>query len=170
MRLILVFIDIALHRRGPEDLPRSPFLFGTVLGSYFLVGLVVLQITESLSRALGLVLFEGALYLFFVWALLSLFSRSLRFLQTATALLGTEIFLNLIAAPLVLWIEMAGDLSPAPVLPTLLFPLLILWGIDIGGFVLSRALQLAYIVGVFVMIGYVFASLLLRGLLFSVAS
>ena len=74
-RLILVFIDIALHRRGPEDLPRSTFLFGTVLGSYFLVGLVVLQITESLSRALGLVLFEGALYLFFVCCLLDVCMR-----------------------------------------------------------------------------------------------
>ena len=93
-----------------------------------------------------------------------------RFVQTATALLGTEILLNLIVAPLLLWIEIIGDAASPPILPALLFSLIIFWGIDIAGFVLSRALQLTYFVGVLVMIGYFFASFSLRGLLFSVAS
>lgn len=169
-RLILVFVDIALHRRGPEDLPSSQFLFLIILGSYFFVGLFVLQIRESFSQALSLVLFDGTLYLFFVWALLGICGYLSRFIQTATALLGTEILLNLIVAPLLLWIEIIGDAASPPILPALLFSLIIFWGIDIAGFVLSRALQLTYFVGVLVMIGYFFASFSLRSLLFSVAS
>ena len=169
-RLIFVFVDIALHRRGPEDLPSSQFLFLIILGSYFFVGLFILQIRESFSQALGLVLFDGTLYLFFVWALLGMRGYLSRFIQTATALLGTEILLNLIAVPLLLWIEIIGDAASPPILPALLFSLIIFWGIDIAGFVLSRALQLTYFVGVLVMIGYFFASFSLRGLLFSVAS
>jgi len=169
-RLILVFVDIALHRRGPEDLPSSQFLFLIILGSYFFVGLFVLQIRESFSQALGLVFFDGTLYLFFVWALLGMRGYLSRFVQTATALLGTEILLNLIVAPLLLWIEIIGDAASPPILPALLFSLIIFWGIDIAGFVLSRALQLTYFVGVLVMIGYFFASFSLRSLLFSVAS
>ena len=169
-RLSLAFVDIALHRRGPEDLPASQFLFGLILVCYFAVGLAVLQIREPASSALRAVVFEGAVYMGFVWILLHLFGHSARFLQTASALLGTEIFLNLIAAPLVLWIELAGDADPAPIAPTLLFPLIILWGIDIAGFVLSRALQLPYIVGVLIVIGYLFGSLALRGVLFPAAA
>ncbi|MEE3197548.1 MAG: hypothetical protein VX225_03800 [Pseudomonadota bacterium] len=169
-RLILIFVDIALHRRGPEDLPSSQFLFLIILGTYFFVGLFVLQIRESFSQALGLVLFDGILYLFFVWALLGIRGYLSRFIQTATALLGTEILLNLIVVPLLLWIEIIGGAAPPPILPALLFSLIFFWGIDIAGFVLSKALQLTYFVGVLIMVGYFLASFSLRSLLFSVAS
>ncbi len=57
-----------------------------------------------------------------------------------------------------------------PNVGTWLFFLLILWLIDVAGFVLSRALQQPYVVGVLVVLVYMFGSFTLGGLLFPVAS
>ena len=57
-----------------------------------------------------------------------------------------------------------------PNLGTWLFFLLILWSIDVAGFVLSRALQQSYVVGVLIVLVYAFGSFTLGGLVFPVAS
>lgn len=170
-RLSLAFLDIALHRRGPEDLPASQFLFGLSLCAYLAVGVLVVQISEPWGRSVGLVGLEAVLYLGFVWLLLGTFGHAERFMQTASALLGVETILNLMAMPLVLWVETTADVdSAAQSISRLLFSLLILWGIDIAGFVLSRSLQLTYVVGVLIVIGYLFGSIALRGLIFPPAA
>ena len=168
-RLGSVFVDIALHRRGPEDLPASRFLLGVVLLLYLSVTLVSLRLTEPMGRAAGLAAYDTALYLGFVWLVLRVLDHSRRFVQTATALLGTETFLTLIGVPLLVWIDLDTMAAGVPTLATVLFLLLFLWSVDVAGFVISRALQSAYVVGVLIVIGYILGSWRLRGLLFPVA-
>lgn len=165
-RIALAFIDIALHRRSPADLPASQFLLGLVLVAYVAIGLISVQLEMAFARALGIVLVDTLLYLSFTWLLLKSFRRSLRFTQTATALLGTSSLLALLAIPLFVWNRAypTGDVDLTP--PVMLALLLLLWSIDIGGYVLSRALDKAYIVGVLIVIVYALASMELRGMLF----
>jgi hypothetical protein len=47
--------------------------------------------------------------------------------------------------------------------------LLLMWSIDIAGFVVARAIDKPYIVGVLIMVGYVVGSILLGQLLFPAA-
>ena len=44
LRLALAFVDIVLHRRGPDTLPASKFLLGLVIGVYLLTAFVALAL------------------------------------------------------------------------------------------------------------------------------
>ena len=169
-RLGLVFVDIALHRRGPEHVPASGFLFGLLLLVYVATGVAAMQFVQPPARAVGLVIFDTVLYVGFVWLVLALFRYPSRFVQTTSALLGAETVLTLIEIPVLSLAGFENGEVDAPNIGTWLFFLLILWSIDINGFVLSRALQQSYVVGVLIVLGYVFGSFTLGGLLFPAAS
>jgi hypothetical protein len=169
-RLGSVFVDIALHRRGPEHLPVSGFLFGFLLVLYVVASIIATQVAEPLGRAVGMVLFDTALYVAFMWLLLSALSRPGRFYQTASAIFGAQTLLTLIGIPILMAAGFDNGELEAPNAATWLFFLLILWSIDIAGFVLSRALQLSYVVSVMIVLGYSFGSFTLGGLLFPVIS
>ncbi|HEX7081057.1 MAG TPA: hypothetical protein VF329_08600 [Gammaproteobacteria bacterium] len=164
--LCLAFVDIALHRRGPQHLPASEFLLGLVLAVYLVIGLAALQFGSTLSRAVSLLLFDTAVYLVAIWAVLKLFRRPRRFLQTATAFVGTDAFLNTVALPLIFWDESLQAPPDQLTTPRLLFLLLLIWHVDIGGYILSKAVEKPYIVGVSIVIVYVLTSMQLRETLF----
>ncbi|MFL2545784.1 MAG: hypothetical protein ACJ0SL_00165 [Candidatus Rariloculaceae bacterium] len=168
-RLGLVFIEIAFHRCGPERLPVSRFLFGLLTVIYLFASIVATQIAEPLSRAAAMVVFDTALYLGFISLLLTAYSYPGRFYQTVTAIFGAQTFLTLIGIPFLLSIGIENGEIEVPGAGTWLFLMLILWSIDIAGFVLSRALQISYFLGVLIVLGYSFGSYTLGGLLFPVA-
>ena len=169
-RLGLVFVDIALHRRGPENLPSSSFLFGLLTIVYVIVSIVATQVAEPLPRAVGMVVFDTALYLAFLWLLLSLRSYPDRFFQTVSAIFGAQTFLTLIGIPILMSSGIENGDIEAPTARTWLLFILIRGAIDIAGCGLARAMQLSYFVGVMIGLGYSFSSFTLGGLLFPVAS
>ncbi len=173
LSLIIAFVDIALHRRGPDKLPASQFFFVLVLIVSVAVELVELLIAQVGERTLVLTLFDVVVDLAFVWAVLKAFGRERRFLQTATAILGTDALLNVLSLPLVLW----NHALPSPETQTLasavifvLFLVLTFWSIDISGFVLARAIERSYLIGVTIMLAYVMLSLSLRAQLIAPAA
>ena len=164
-QLVSVFVDIAFHRKGPDAVPASGFLFGLVLLGYGAVSLPIWILNWSAQQAIGILFLDVVLHLSFFGAVLAIAHRSRRFLQTITAALGAETFLGCFALPLHLTI--VGDRVDGPALAaTFLLLLILFWSIDIAGFVLSRALDRPYIVGVVIMIGYVFGSMTLGEFLF----
>lgn len=168
--LISVFLDIALHRRGPQDLPASQFLVGLLLVLDLAAGLVSLQVGGSSNGPQALALLVDALaYLAYIWIVLRIFRRQRRFKQTASALLGTEILLYLLGMPLLLWSRTLDTGDATQTIPALLYVALIIWSIDIGGYVLSRALERPYILGVVIVVLYVMVSMIVRGDLFGSA-
>lgn len=168
--LSLAFVDIALHRRGPQHLPASEFLLGLVLAVYLAIGLVALQIGSTLLRALTVLLFDTALYLTAIWVVLRLFGKQRRYAQTATAMVGTDALLNAIVVPLALWNEALQAPPTETTPPQWLVLLLYIWSIDIGGYIFSKALDRPYIVGVSIVIVYVLTSMTLREAFFPTAS
>jgi hypothetical protein len=170
LRLILAFVDIMLHRRGPEDLPSSKFLVWLLLAASVGVELAVLFANDRGMRDAAVSVLVAALDVWFVWALLRTFNRQRRFAQTMSALLGTETILNLAGAPLVPLIASAAA-SPEPqiTLPLLLTALLGIWSIDIAAFVFARALERPYVLCVAIMLGYVLLIVSLQTTLLSVS-
>jgi hypothetical protein len=157
LRLILAFVDIMLHRRGPEDLPSSQFLVWLLLAVAVGVDLGVLFMADGTPRAAAVVVLIQFLDVWFVWALLRTFNRQKRFRQTMCALLGSETILNLAGAPLMPLVAASTDTSAQPqiTLPLLLTALLGVWSIDIAAFVFARALERPYVLCVAIMLGYV---------------
>jgi hypothetical protein len=157
LRLILAFVDIMLHRRGPQDLPSSQFLVWLLLAVAVGVNLGILFANDGTVRAAAVAILIQFLDVWFVWALLRTFNRQRRFRQTMSALLGTETILNLAGAPLVPLLEASAAASAEPqiTLPLLLTALLGVWSIDIAAFVFARALERPYVLCVAIMLGYV---------------
>jgi hypothetical protein len=166
LRLILVFVDIALHRRGPEQLPAARFFLLLVLGVSLCVELAALALADVVDRAVLLTLVDTLFDLAFIWAVLKVFDRVRRFNQTAGALLGTDALLNFLSIFLVLWNQSLDAAEGETTIPSLLFLVLAVWSIDIAGFVMSRALDRPYAIGVAIMLGYVLLSVSLRMQLF----
>src|SRR5690606_2571217 len=94
--LSLAFVDIVLHRRGPQDLPASQFLLGLVLIAYAVVMAVVLIVISATRVDVILMMLELVVDLAVVYLVLAAFQKARRFLQTATALVGTAVLLSLI--------------------------------------------------------------------------
>ena len=168
LRLILAFVDIMLHRRGPESLPSSPFLLWSLLATYLAMVFAVDWLAGPEPRWFAIDVLVLGFHVWFVWALLRTFDRLPRFRQTLTALLGAGVLLTVLEAPLA--VSLAHQPPPTAqnqtlTLPTLLSLIVVVWAIDITAFVFSRALERPYVLCAAVVIGYSFLILSLQATL-----
>jgi len=167
-RLISVILGITVHRRGPDELPSSSFLTLLLLGVSECAQLVTLRLAAAPDEAILVMLLSVAMDFLFVWAVLALFERPQRFWQTMNAFLGAGVVLNVISAVLVAWNQSLQASPDATTAPEVLLQLLQVWSVDIGGFLIARAIDRHYVFGVVIMLGYVLLSTsLLSTVLFS---
>lgn len=155
------FLQIALRRRGPEDLPDSAFLLGLTGACYLLAQLLlaapVYGATQALvhSVALDLALLCGC-----VWGLMRLTGHGSRFGRTLTALLGTGTLLSLLMLPFNLWLDgLSGSERPA-VLPTVGILAIVSWSLVVNGHILARALSAPFTLGLVLSVAYFFLNYL----------
>jgi hypothetical protein len=160
LRLIFAFLDIMLHRRGPDSMPSLRFLLFLLL-AVSLTLRIVLNAWMGNARAAAVDVLILGLDVWFVWALLRTFNKQARFRQTMIALLGADILLSLMYAPVLPWLGVQDPQNPTLTIPVLLTVLAFVWAIDINAFVFSRALERPYLLCMAIVIGY---ALLIRSL------
>jgi hypothetical protein len=153
---IQVIVGITLHRRGPDELPSSPYFLLLMLGASSCVQLVTLRIATVADQAAVLMLLATVVDFAFFWAVLAVFGRSRRFRQTMSALLGANIVTNGVSAALMVWDQTLGAPPETATIPGVLILLVAVWAIDVAAFVLSRALERPYALGVLIVLAYVF--------------
>lgn len=91
LSLVRLFTDIALLRRGPEELPASAFLLVGTMGANFLVNFLVSTLLPPIAGPWHLHLVVDVVFtLAWYVALMRLFSKPERFLQTTTAVFGYQ--------------------------------------------------------------------------------
>jgi hypothetical protein len=164
--LIGIVVGIALHRRGPDELPSSPLFLLSMLAVSMGVELVALQTAAAADQTLVMTLLDQVVNFAFVWGALTVFRRPRRFRQTMSALLGADIVTNLASMPLIYWHEALHVPPGTATLPSFLLLLVAVWYIDIAGFVVSRAIERPYPLGVAIMLGYVFLYYAVRNTVF----
>ncbi len=167
--LASTFLNIALHRRGPEDLPASRFLFTIAVLCNFLVGVLSVSIRSSLTDAVWVVSLSVTLFLAFVAGMLSLFGKLSRFYQTTTAYAGADTVISLMGVPLLLWIQQSPPAEP-PLLAGLLYWLLIIWSLEVFSDILSRSLEVGHWIAAAMVIAYFLFSYSLSSLVFTPTS
>ncbi|AMN46100.1 hypothetical protein ACG33_03040 [Steroidobacter denitrificans] len=94
LRLLQTFVDIALWRKGPQDLPASTVLASMVLFMYVAIEFIGVQMFDLSLRAA--VVFIGVDVLMisgWLWLVLAFFGRRQRFVQTITATLGVGVMI-----------------------------------------------------------------------------
>lgn len=142
-RLIRYFVDLSLLRALPQDLPAVPFLLWLVIPLNLVVG--VAYIGGSLGgfdRGLFVALLDVAMSLMWIWLLLAFKGHPRRFMQAATALLGSGALVGLVGIPLQV---LAGDGSDPSTLAHLAGTLLLLvlfWSLIVVAHILRHTLEI----------------------------
>lgn len=152
--LFRVFLDICLLRRGPQDIPAAPALLGLTLALYTSGSLIIARsrldwIPAAQSAVVETLLMCGVTYL-----LLRVTGLPARWVQTATAVAGTNFVLAIIALPLLVWLMYARAHNLDGTVPALLFLVLIVWHIAILSHIFRHALSQGYGIGVLTALGY----------------
>lgn len=113
LHFLKVFLDIVLWRRGPQDLPASLLLLSLAGLAYAVVSVVQLLWIEGPAAAwLVFVVLDPLLLTGGTWLLLAFFGKRARFLQTATAVLGSGAVLGAALFLPVQWLLGAFDVQP----------------------------------------------------------
>lgn len=137
--LLMLFTDILLRRRGPQDVPVSKFLDGLVWGAAFVASALYSAVATGdglwLVRA-GADLVVGAV---FTLGVLALFGRAARFRQTYTAQCGTAVLLTVPALAIGL-LAQGGDASVGVVI-RVLFTVLFVASLVVTEHIFRQALE-----------------------------
>jgi hypothetical protein len=164
--LIRLFVDIALHRKGPQDVPAAGAVLGLALSAYLAAGAAVLWPTAAgASAVLGQLAVDLAVMVALIVGLLAATGRGARAMQTLTALFGTGALLSIASLPFV-WIAsrafVDGEPVPGAELPgmasAVLLLVLLLVSLLVTGHILRHALNWSYAAGVLAAVGYFAAS------------
>ncbi len=154
-RLLNLFVDICLLRAGPQDLPGSGFLLLlTVLLSLLTGTLVIVGTFGTLGAALAAQMLDILLLLGLLRLLLQLTGKSARYQQTASALFGSGVLINLVTMPLQLLYS--GDPSGPALgeMGTLFYLIIIVWALVIVGHIIRHALEIRLAAGIMLSLGY----------------
>ncbi|MCC7461993.1 MAG: hypothetical protein IT480_05960 [Gammaproteobacteria bacterium] len=99
--LLRLYVDVALWRRGPADVPGVPLLLGATLAAYLALSMLLSMLLGLRGNWPGELVFDAAFTLGWPWLLLRAAGRRERFVQTACALFGFQ----LILAPLAVGVQ-----------------------------------------------------------------
>ncbi|SEO93585.1 hypothetical protein [Aquisalimonas asiatica] len=156
--LFRTLVRICLFQTGPQDLPAATSILATLIALGWGASVLVLEQLGTAGPVALEVTFATAFALLFTWLALQLRRLPNRFVQTASALFGTDLLLLIPAAPLLL-ATTDGDTPP------LQFALLALWlwSIAIKGHIFRHALDLPISGGIAVAVLYTLLSLFLTG-------
>lgn len=149
--LIKFFIDLALLRRGPQDLPYSPTLLGLLALLSVLVGTINgRELFGGVQAALGANLVDLVLSLGLLWLLLQIKSKQARWQQTASAFLGLGVLAGLVMLIVRGPAEALGILELA-----MLIDLVVAVWLHVAlGNVLRHALEIPLLAGVLIVLAY----------------
>ena len=156
-QLIYAFVEIALHRRGPDGLPASTFFFRLLLATWLAVSLFFLQFTNiPAGRVVPVIAVDTGFSLAFTWSVLRAFGVERRFLPTASAILGVNSLLDLVSLPFILWHRALHVPVGTPTVPSVIYQLIaFFWAIDVASFIISRAIERPYVLALAVVLAYV---------------
>ncbi|HKD55858.1 MAG TPA: hypothetical protein VKB72_16715 [Steroidobacteraceae bacterium] len=139
--LVRLFTQIALLRRGPQDVPASPLLLALTVCGYLLVNLLVGALLPPDAHWRQELLIETLFTLIWYVALLQVLRRPERILQTTTAVFGFQAVLSplLIASE---WLARRFSQDSSWQVPiTCAWLLLVVWLIAANSHVVKAALE-----------------------------
>jgi hypothetical protein len=167
LRLAKAFLDIALWRRSPAQLPASLFLLGIVAGAVALLEVVGALLPPSQSdRILTRVILNVGLPLAFAWVVLAITRHGQRFLQTGIALLGVAVLAELVLYPLGSLLNVVGSDRPASIPLGLLLFIGLIWYLLACANIWRAALDSGLGLGIAISVGYLLLSMVLEQQLF----
>ena len=170
MPVVQKIIIMLLLKTAPQDLPYSTGLMWRVILLYLVSGIVVVGDTIEPSLALGRMLLNTGIILFFSYVILAALNLKARFVQMITALIGTGIVFNLLAWPVLSYNAIEPESELALQLFSLMVLMLISWEILVNAHIFRNALGTKMAQAVILSMALFFVSLTLSQLVFPESS
>lgn len=159
--ILAAFLQIALRRRGPEDLPDSRFLLWMAGAVYVLTQAALAASVYATPMALVRSLVLDLLLLCgFLWGLLRLAGHTARYRQTLTAVFGTGALLSACMLPFNYWLNVAAEPGKPLLAPTIGLLAVVSWSLVANGHIFARALSRPFVAGLAISVAYFFLNYL----------
>jgi hypothetical protein len=165
-----MFWQIALLRRGPQDLPASMLLLVLTVVGYVCVNAVLSSLLPPESRWPERLLVDSLFMLLWYVVLLRLLGRTERILQTTTAVFGFQAVLTPLLIPSEWLLQRFGQDSTWQIPATCAGLLLFVWVIAANSHIVRAALEWSAASSVTLVILQTLASWLLQLALFPAAA
>ncbi|MDD4915615.1 MAG: hypothetical protein PHW13_11345 [Methylococcales bacterium] len=164
-QLFLLFFEITMLRKGPQDVPAASWLLKLLLPVYLAINILVMLLNGYWSTALMQVTVDFLLLLGFTWPLLYFSGKRARFPQTLCALLGADSLISLCAIPAI-----ASLVAEPTELAYFAMLLLMIWHWLVSGHIYRHALDKPLFFGLGLSLLYILISSQVMVLLFPVVS
>jgi hypothetical protein len=169
-KLLNLFVDICLLRAGPQALPASSLLLLlTALAGLLSGALVIVSSFAGMGVALGAQVLDLLLIAGLLRVVLAMKGLQARFLQTASALFGCGVVINLATMPVQLMADQQDSGSLSGDLGVVLYLFLLLWALVVVAHILRHALEIRFVAGLLLSLGYFLIVNWLVQLIFPVA-
>jgi hypothetical protein len=139
--IIRLFTQIALLRRGPQDLPASRLLLVLSIGGYLVVNLVVSSALPPDEHWQGPMLVDALFTLVWYVVLLRVLGRPERMMQTVTAVFGLQAVLSPLLIASTWLMRRVGEDATWQLPVTCIGLLLLAWLIAANSHVVKAALE-----------------------------
>ncbi len=165
--LIRFFVELCLLRRAPQDLPASDMLFRLMLILDLLIG-VLAGVAAGLSAGSSLIqgAVEVALMLGALYLALYLSRHPGRFIQSATALLGSGALIGLLAVVPLSLNPTGSDQTDAATIGAIMLLALMIWNIVVNGHILRHSFGITLAQGAAAATAFQILAIALMGILF----
>jgi hypothetical protein len=164
-RFIELFFQIAILRKGPQDVPASPTMFWLLLPVFAGVNLLILFLSGFTWAGVLLIAINLLLMAGFSWTLLHFADKTARFPQTFCALVGIDTLISFCQLPAV-----AGLNSEAADFASLAILGLMVWQWLVSGHIYRHALDRPLFFGLGLALLYILISYQVMAVLFPVVS
>lgn len=162
---IKLFLDIAIFKKGPQDIPASPWMLRITLPVYAGINLLILFINDNAGTAILQILVDFLLMVSFCWPLLYFSGKTNRFSRTLCALIGTDAVIGFFSIPAVISL---GPQSEEWVFLSLLA--MMFWHWLVSAHIFRHALDKPLFFGLGLSLLYILISSQVMALLFPVIS
>lgn len=148
------FLDVALLRATPQDIPASQLLLSVVLLANFLVNAIAYALLYDLGPSIVLAVSELALMAGAITALLFVNRKPQRIVQSLAAMSGASTVLTFISLPVQEWIYSAAAAETLSSIHALAWITLMAWSVTITTHIFRHALSSMMTVGLTLAILY----------------
>ncbi|MDH3325724.1 MAG: hypothetical protein OEM38_03295 [Gammaproteobacteria bacterium] len=158
---IKFYTELCFLKVAPQDAPASNNAYYISVFSYFMVGAIVISVTQSMLTGLFLSGVQTALLMFLANLLLWIKKTPERFYQTMTALCATGAIIGLIALPLMSFISATGTTgvdTDSLSFGFIIWLVLILWESLVIAHILKHSMDIPMIAGLSASFVYMYLS------------
>ncbi len=154
--------NICLFKNTPQDIPYSRFILHLSVAAYALVSYVLIQLSINGWQAFLHVGMEIILILIFTYLMLTLSNNRGRYTQTASALLGADTLISMLAIPAIGTLSINNN-NPQAILA--MFGLMV-WHWLITAHIIRHSLDQSFLFATGIAFLYIFSSYQIMGVLF----